>query len=293
MNSFIKKLSIGTAQFGLSYGVANNLGKIELSEASKILYLASDNGLESLDTAIAYGDSEEILGKIGVSGWRITTKLPCISEDCVDIDGWVKSSIEHSLRNLNVTHLHSVLLHHPQDIFGPCGIELVKSLETIKSQKMIGKIGISIYDPSELRDLFELYSFDVVQAPLNILDQRLVNSGWLGALKKMGVEVQVRSAFLQGLLLMPASLRPDKFSIWNEVWNTWDRWLLDSNIRPLEACLGYVNSIVGVDKIVIGVDGVKHLSEILGVDTGLLFKLPDWPKLADTRIINPATWGQI
>lgn len=293
MNSFIKKLSIGTAQFGLPYGVANNSGKIDLSESSVILSTALSRGVNGLDTAIAYGDSEEILGKIGVSCWQVTTKLPRIPENCVDVDRWVKRNIENSIRNLRVNRLHAVLLHHPQDFCGPHRFELAKSLNEVKSKNSIAKIGVSIYHPDQLEYLLKLHSIDVVQVPLNILDQRIVNSGWLKKLKKLGIEVQARSIFLQGLLLMPQAMRPAKFSSWNEVWDLWDDWLLNNDIKPIEACLKYINSIVDVDRIIIGVDSIRHLTEILNTNTDSVPKLPEWPKFSDLRIIDPTTWAQI
>jgi aryl-alcohol dehydrogenase-like predicted oxidoreductase len=293
MSEFFKKLSIGTAQFGMHYGVANNSGMVSVREASKILSTAFERGIQSLDTAILYGNSEAVLGEIGVGKWKITTKLPKIPNDCNDVGGWVKAEIQLSLARLKVTSLHAVLLHHPNDLLGLNGPKLISSLKSFKANGFIQNIGVSVYDPDEFTDLFRLHSFDVVQAPLNILDQRLINSGWLRRLQEAGVEIQVRSIFLQGLLLMYPDMRPAKFSKWSKLWHTWDCWLLERRFSPLEGCISFIRSVEGVDKVIVGVDDESHLKEILSLPSYSSGSLPCWPKKIDLRIINPASWSQI
>lgn len=293
MSEFFKKLSLGTAQFGMHYGVANSSGMVSVEEASKILSTAFDKGILNLDTAIAYGDSETVLGEIGVNKWEITTKIPILPKDCNDVGGWVNAQIQLSLARLKVTSLHAVLLHHPNDLLGLNGPKLIDSLKSLKANGLIQNIGVSVYDPDQFNDLFSLHSFDVVQAPLNILDQRLINSGWLRRFHEAGVEVQVRSVFLQGLLLMRPDMRPAKFSNWGELWRIWDDWLLERNFNPLEGCISFIKSVEGIDKVIVGVDSERHLKEILGIPSYPPGLFPCWPKKIDLRIINPTSWSQI
>ncbi|MGP1664729.1 MAG: aldo/keto reductase, partial [Rhodanobacter sp.] len=70
------KLALGTVQFGLPYGIANPGGQIGRDDAGQILALARESGIDTLDTAIAYGDSEACLGAVGTKGFRVITKLP-------------------------------------------------------------------------------------------------------------------------------------------------------------------------------------------------------------------------
>ena len=135
--------------------------------------------------------------------------------------------------------------------------------------------------------------FDLVQAPLNILDRRLVGSGWARRLREQGTEVHVRSAFLQGLLLMAADQRPEKFARWRTSWFEWTRWLGETGLTPLQACLGYALGVEEVDKVVVGVDSVKQLQEILVASHTVLPSLPNWPHPIDTDLINPGRWNQI
>lgn len=287
------KLALGTVQFGIHYGLANISGQITSIEAKQILQLAQDSGMNTLDTAIDYGNCEAIIGDFGLESWKVVTKLPFVPLDSKDLNGWVQDQVMESLKRLKQDCLYGVLLHRPQQLLSTRGSDLYAALLSLKTEGLAHKIGISIYDPSELQCLLDAYEFDLIQAPLNILDRRLVDSGWANRLKKAGVEVHTRSVFLQGLLLMPSKARPAKFNAWAPVWQVWDQWLAQMGLNPLEGCLSYANSIAHVDRIVIGVDSLAHLSEIIGANKRNLPRLPIFPPLQDERLINPATWSQL
>ena len=287
------KLALGTAQFGLSYGIANKSGRVGFDEAKRILRDAACKGIDMLDTAIAYGDSEQVLGKIGVADWHVVSKIPALPAECTDVASWVEQTVQGSIDRLGVGQLYAVLLHRPSELFEAHGKQLFDALKHVKERGYARKIGVSVYVPDELEPLFDHFSFDLVQAPLNILDRRLIESGWTQRLKLMSVELHTRSVFLQGLLLMPTSNRPAKFDRWQHIWREWERWLQELGISPLEACLRYVLSVDEVDRAVIGVDSVKHLCEILEVTGGVLPNLPRWQRPIDADLINPSRWNKI
>jgi aryl-alcohol dehydrogenase-like predicted oxidoreductase len=287
------RLALGTVQFGLKYGVANQVGRVQLEDVRNILQEAAARGVDTLDTAIAYGDSESALGQIGVSSWKIVTKLPSLPEGCSDVSGWVEAQIEGSLSRLGVSQLHGALLHRPDQLLGEHGKPLFEALQNLKAQGITRKIGVSVYGPEELDRLMGEMQFDLVQAPLNILDRRLVESGWARRLKEKGTEVHVRSAFLQGLLLMPPDQRPEKFARWRTIWAEWTRWLDETGLTPLQACLGYAMGVEDVDNVVVGVDNIKQLKEILVASHSLLPSLPNWLQPIDTDLINPGRWNQL
>lgn len=286
------KIALGTVQFGLDYGVANNAGRVSFEEAKKILGLAKKHGIDTLDTAIAYGDSEATLGRLGVRDCEIITKLPAMPDGYANVASWVEDQVAGSLDRLDVANLYGVLLHRPDQLLGERGVELYGALQQLKQRKFTQKIGVSIYGPAELQLLSQM-SFDVVQAPLNILDRSLVESGWAKRLRQQGTELHVRSTFLQGLLLMSPERRPEKFFRWAPLWSEWERWLESSGIPPLQACLGYVLGVAEVDKVVIGVDSAHHLQQILDASKRRLDSLPAWPDNIDEDLINPALWNQL
>jgi aryl-alcohol dehydrogenase-like predicted oxidoreductase len=155
----------------------------------------------------------------------------------------------------------------------------------------VTKIGVSIYEP-DILDQLSSYAFDLVQAPLSPFDQRLKTSGWLSRLSRLGVEIHTRSAFLQGLLLLPSSRRPPQFSVWSEAWTAWDRYLDEQQLSPLSACLGFVLSQAEVGRVVVGVDGLRQLDEILAAPTGPFAPLPDALSKLPPHLLNPANWSK-
>jgi len=287
------KLAIGTAQFGLDYGIANLTGRVASEEVRNILKAGYLAGINTLDTAIGYGDSESELGSIGVQDWDVVSKLPALPIECVDVNNWVRGQVRESLARLKIPKLSGLLLHRPEELLGERGPYLMAALRNTQEDGLVGKIGVSIYAPEELDRLFQLYKFDLVQAPLNIFDRRIIDSGWALQFKKNNVELHTRSAFLQGLLLMSPENRPKKFNRWLPIWEAWADWLSRSQFSALEACLSYPSSQNLVSKVVIGVDSVKQLQEILSSLRPMPIDLPSWPMLIDPTLINPSQWHKL
>ncbi|MDA7717822.1 aldo/keto reductase [Pseudomonadales bacterium] len=284
------KLALGTAQFGLNYGVANTLGKISHSSATEIIKYSRSTGIHILDTAISYGESEQCLGSIGVQDFNIVTKLPHLPDTISDIENWMMKEVSASISRLNIKSLYGLMLHRPDQLFGRHGAAIVASLKRLKDMGVIQKVGVSVYSPDEFKDLFLMHDFDLVQCPFNLIDRRLVSSGWLKKLKNSGVEVHVRSTFLQGLLLMPRNKIPQKFQAWSSLWDLWHVWLAKNAVSPIEACLAYVLSESNIDQIVVGVDSKEQLQQITGaIETTCLDAFPDISSL-DNGLINPSNW---
>lgn len=286
------KLALGAAQFGIDYGVANTQGKTEPEEVKRIFAVARSANIDTLDTAIAYGDSEQVIGQTGSQSWNIVTKLPPVPFG-YSAASWVREQLAGSLTRLGVQQVYGLLLHRPGQLLEDIGPELYGALKAVQSEGLVKKIGISIYQPATLETMLAQYAVDLVQAPLNILDRSLVESGWAKRLSDAGVEVHVRSVFLQGLLLMPASQRPAKFGPWTDIWAEWDRWLAQTGLTPLQACLRYVCGLDSIDRVVVGVDSAAQLDEVLSASEGILDSLPAFKPLQDDRLINPARWTQL
>ena len=291
--NYMSRLAIGTAQFGLPYGIANTVGQLTDLAGKKILQLAKDNSINMLDTAIAYGGSESSLGGMGVDAFNLVTKLPAIPNDCDDIDLWAREQLELSLGRLNVDSVYGLLLHCPEQLLMAGGDVLFNTLCDFKKKSLVQKIGVSIYSPEELDLLTRHYKFDLVQAPLNLVDRRLVVSGWLQRLKRDGVEIHVRSAFLQGLLLMSRRMIPLKFELWAEQWDNWHSWLLHNPATAVQACLNYPLSFPEVDRVILGADSSTQLLEI--IEASKIDPIIDFPDLycADEKLINPSNWTKL
>lgn len=284
------RFSLGTVKFGMSYGVGAMHSQVPTEIVKNIVEAAWLSGCRTIDTAINYGQSERLLGGIGVNKWKIYSKLPGMPELSGTIFDWAHNKIVNSLSNLKVKKLHGLLLHRPQDLFSHNGDDLYNALLRIKALGLVDKIGVSIYDPSELELITTNFTFDIVQAPLNIIDRRLLKSGWLSRLHKMGVEVHVRSVFLQGVLLMSPAERPEYFQQWNSLWEEWDKWLLVNNLSPLQACLGFLYDLKEIKRIVVGADTPGQFIQV--VDNLICAISPPELFLSnDLRLINPSLWS--
>jgi len=283
-------LALGTVQFGLQYGVANKTGQVSPTEAEAILSRAARSGIDTLDTAIAYGDSERRLGEIGVGQWRVVTKLPPLPPTIPNAQTWVEGSIRDSLERLRVARLAGLLLHRSLDLLGPQGDALYRAMLAAREQGKVEKIGVSIYDPEELVRLKSRFSFDLVQAPFNVIDRRLESSGWLDRLHDAGVEIHIRSIFLQGLLLMQPQSRPMRFMSWQNLWQDWQRWLERTNLTPLQACLGFALSQRKISRVVVGVDRDLQLKDILDSVSVVDVQPPESLINSDPQLINPLSW---
>ena len=278
----------------MPYGVANVTGRVLHEEAKKIIHIANSFGMDTLDTAIAYGDSESTLGQIGVSSWRVISKLPALPDGCDDVIEWAKKQTSESLNRLGINRLDGLLLHRPGQLLEQRGRLLLTALEELKSEGIVSKIGVSIYDPDELSPLFDIKTFDIIQSPLNILDRRLLKSGWASQLNNSGVEIHTRSAFLQGLLLMPSHERPEKFKRWDTLWQAWESWLSCTGLEPLEACTRFSLSVKEVDRVIVGTDSSAQLLQILSASEGRLDDLPDFGQSSDLDcLINPGLWNKL
>lgn len=287
------KLALGTVQFGMDYGVSNSSGHVSQSEVARILGAARRHGIDVLDTAAAYGTSESTLGKLGLEDWRVVTKLPPTEISIKEIEDWTIASVNQSLSNLCLPRLYAVLVHRPSQLLSKSGQILYKTLQELKRTGVMSKIGVSIYDPIELDLLFDKFEFDLVQVPLSIFDRRLISSGWMDALAKMGVEIHVRSVFLQGLLTMSKQDRPSKFGEWSGLWGKWDEWLDKSNLTAIEACIRFVLSQKLVDKVVVGVQSQLQLEEILRIVGCGVIDVPEDLQAYSDRLLNPALWKDL
>ena len=286
------KIALGTVQFGIPYGVANSSGQVEKLEAKQILDYAKNFGIDTIDTAISYGASEQCLGDIGVDDYQVITKLPEIPDDYENLNTWVQNHVKNSLNTLGVETLSGLLLHRPSQLLDADKKDLWSILLQLKSDRLVKKIGFSIYIPDELDKLWGSFKPDLVQAPYNILDRRLETSGWLERMHKENVEVHVRSIFLQGLLLMNKDSRPEKFNKWIALWNNWEKWLRENNSSPVQAAVSFALSDNRISRVVVGVDSLNQFKDIIAIANNI-GQFPESFHITDTRLLNPSEWSSL
>ena len=289
--SMKNKISLGTAQFGMNYGITNTSGKVGLSEIRKILNFAKQNGIESIDTASNYGDSEANLGLADTSSFKITTKLPELDlADKTKIKSNINQFINKSLTNLKRESLDSLLFHKPSQLLHEDGQIIWDFIQEQKDSGLIKKIGFSIYSPDEIDQLMVSFKPDIIQCPYNFFDRRMSELGYFKKLNELEIDIQVRSIFLQGLLLLNHDNLPEKFSKWKKLWIDYDAWIKSKNLDKMELLLNFVLSDNRINNVVIGIANFEQAEEII-LKSNNLFEIPKNKfSIDDIDLINPSRW---
>ena len=195
-----------------------------------------------------------------------------------------------SLKNLKIKRLEYLLLHNANSLISKNGDEIYKSIKSMKTNKLTNNIGISIYDFNILDKILKKFKFDLIQVPLNILDQRLVKTKWLKKLKEKNIKVHVRSIFLQGILLMNHNRLPKELKKLSKNWMIWENWLKENELNPLQACLSFVLSYRTLDGIVVGSNSANQLDQILKLKRiKSNFLLPNL-NIKNQKLIDPREW---
>ena len=283
-----RKIIIGTANFGMSYGIENK--KTSIVQIKKILDYSKKIGINTIDTAPGYLDAQKKLSKNNMKSWKVITKISSIPKKTKNIEAYVLKNFFTSLKTLNIKRINTVLVHDEQDVFDiNKGKKIFKALHYLKKKKFINRIGVSIYDPFKLFKIIGNYNIDVVQCPLNVFDRRLIYSGILKKLKINKIKLHLRSIFLQGLLLKEIKDLPKKF-LRNKDLNNFKNLILKNNLTNLEACLSALENI-DYEKIVIGVNNVEQLKEIVNCRNNILLKKIDL-NIKSKNIIDPRKWSK-
>lgn len=286
----MKKIILGTAQFGMDYGINNKKGKVPQTETFEILNNAVKFGIDTVDTAHSYGESERILGsfiRCYPDKLKVVSKLP----ECGH--GEVKTIFMDSLNKLNLSKIYGYLIHGFRNY--KKDKKIWQELKKLKIDRKVEKIGFSLYFPTEfeaiLQDGLEI---DMLQVPFSIFDQRF--KPYFSELKKRKIEIYVRSVFLQGLVFKKPEELDEQFLGIKDKLKQLHLISKETGIPLCGLCLGFAVADDDIDKIVIGVDSTQHFNEIMQT-SDFLSKLDNIiPRLSDLevndeQIILPFNWN--
>ncbi|UQZ36963.1 aldo/keto reductase [Paenibacillus sp. PK3_47] len=299
------KLMLGTAQLGGKYGIANIAGMPSFQKSCELIQYAAASGIRYLDTAPGYGDSERIIGNCLKrmelnSRPNIVTKLPSIQRLGLKTEEerkqFVYSSIASSQKYLQLCALDTCLLHDPGDMYYQSG-GILTILRELKEQKIIHKLGVSVYDLQDIELFLDFDCFDCIQLPVNLFDQRLIGNGMLETLSKKGIEVFARSIYLQGLLLMDAANLPEPLKLAKVPLESLSEYSLETGISIKELSFLFVRDLPGISRIIVGCETIGQLRDNLR-----LMELPPLNQermqeirhlFADVplKIIDPRMWS--
>ena len=294
------QLCLGTAQFGLAYGITNTAGQVSEAEVEQLLMQAQAAGIRYLDTAQAYGNAEMVLGsQLPASHcFKITGKLSAQPQPLFgarDADAWEQNFLA-SCQRLGVQGLDALLLHAPADLRKPGAHYLEAWLLSLRERGLVQRLGVSIYTADDLQGV-NPGLLDLVQLPLSLLDQRLLQDGTLARLRAAGTAVHARSLYLQGLLLTPA-----------EKWPPWVPPEVRAHQHALEAlaqekgcqlidlALGFARVQDNLEAVVIGVCSIHELAELC-MTWSATSHLPriEWGSWAlnDQIFLDPRRWPNL
>ena len=297
----ITLLSLGTVQLGMNYGIHNASGKPSLEAAFQILDAAMSAGINTLDTAAAYGNSEEVIGK-----WLKTVpaeKRPFIVTKAAKLDhssldalrADLRSRVESSKKALGLSQLPMLMLHNCEDYL--CDMENVRTVfEELKDSSDIRYSGISAYSYHDYGVLSES-GFDAVQIPVNIFDWGQIENGGLQKLKESGMMVFVRSVYLQGLVFQDPDTLPERMAFCKETLTKFRALCRKYQLSPACLALSYALSLPGVTSLVLGSETVEQvlqnaqlLSETVTLSPAQMAEIHENFVDTDPHILNPATW---
>ena len=295
------ELCLGTVQFGMKYGVNNQIGRQPTwQESFDMLTYAFENGINIIDTAAAYGEAETILGAYNrecgkLKDVKVISKLRpnVIDKTEKDIFGVVKGELEISLKRMELNKIDGYLLHTPEYIYNS---DIVEAMIRIKHEGMIDNIGVSIYDIKEGYAAIETGVIDYIQLPYSILDQRGIKSGFIEDAKAHGIKIYTRSAFLQGLFMMDKDEIPDHLKKSVPYLDTMNAIIEKYNVDKVAAIMSFVKYETNIDYLVFGVEKKEQLIQDMGkyeenIPQECIMELKEYIDNVDNSIIFPSLWS--
>jgi aryl-alcohol dehydrogenase-like predicted oxidoreductase len=269
------KIGLGTVQFGIDYGISNTNGVTNEIEVSNILELAKSRGVDTIDTAFLYGDSQKKLGKNDLSSFKVVSKFSTTNEDEFN------EQLTQTLNDLNLDKIYAFLSHNSSDVIS--NPKLWDLLNESKEKGVVSKIGFSLNTPEELELILKKGFFpDLIQIPYNYLDNRFEKQA--EKLKLKGCEIHSRSTFLQGIFFRDVETLP---SFYDEIKPIIKK--IQQSFNVSESLISFVKSQNFVDKIILGVENSNQLEMNLKVGK----KINELEKLGrpiSREILMPMFW---
>jgi aryl-alcohol dehydrogenase-like predicted oxidoreductase len=257
------KLVIGTANFYQKYGITNKY-KIFKTDLKKIIKFIINNKIIFLDTAQSYFGSERIIGDSKLKKFNLITKISFQKKDYTNINLSIKKKILSSLKKLRTKSIFGLLIHDSSILFSKKRAIILNELDNYKRKGLIQNIGISVYEPKEIKKIWSFWKPDIIQVPYNILDQRFEKTGWLKKFKMSGTKIFVRSCFLQGILI---SDDYNKLKIKSSLikLKQFKLWCRNNNLSRVESCINFIKNNKYIDFLVVGFFNYKQLQEIFKI----------------------------
>lgn len=262
------ELCLGTVQFGMDYGISGQK-QPSVEQAVKMLDYAVQNGINTIDTANAYGTAEDVVGTFWRKKtvpreklWIISKFRPNLLDDVQEEDYYavMKGNLSNTLERLGVDYLDTYLLHSARYVYSDA---IIDTLNRLKKEGYARKVGVSVYEVDEAKKCIERDNVDFMQLPYSVFDQRMKNGGLFDMAKKHPVSTQIhsRSAFIQGLILMEEEQVPDFLSKARPIVRKISELCSRYEISRIALAMNYVKQEESISHLVFGVDNISQLKE--------------------------------
>jgi aryl-alcohol dehydrogenase-like predicted oxidoreductase len=281
------ELALGSAQFGVDRGAFNP--RTPEREVRQVLETAAVSGLTLIDASPGWGDAERVLGRSWPfpSPFRVMTKTLRVAEGLDRLE----SRARRSLERLGLARAEALIVDCADDLLGPEGRPLWARLEKLKAEGLFRRLGVSARGADAPALIARRFRPDLIQLPCSLLDQGLVRDGTLATIAGLGVEVQIRSVFLNGLLFMPREQLPSALADAGPRLSRIRRLLAESGADPLQAALAFARSLPEVSVVIVGVGSAAELRAVLAAAHAPTPDL-DWSQLAldHAYALDPELW---
>ena len=260
------ELCLGTVQFGLDYGVFNTPKK-DPDYCIRCLDYATQNGINAIDTATAYGTAEEITGQflekhtVPREKLYISTKhLPNILDDCKPSEyvSEIRKNLQKSLDTLHTDYVDAYYFHSSRYAFQP---ELLEAIRVMQKEGLAKMVGVSVYYPDEAKACFANGNINCVQMPYSLFDHRMKEEGVFEAGKDAGFHMDVRTVFIKGLIRLKSEEVPEHLAKAKPILNRLDQLCEDTGYSRIDIALGYVKRESSVSHLVFGIRSLEQLKE--------------------------------
>lgn len=289
MHALVSKLGLGAAQLRLE-GAAGPRARAPEAEVAEILAVAARSGVSVLDAAVPMPHAESVIGQ-GLPRpcpFRVMIK----TARCDRGPDYVEAEARASLRRLGVEKADAIIVQACGDLFSPYGPGLWDKLQDLKDQGLFDKIGVSTLASDDPAGVARRFKPDLIQAPASLLDQRLLADGTLATIREMGIEVQLRSVFLQGILFLPLDRMPAPLKGAVSNLSRVRRMIAEGRSDPLQAALGFALSRPEASSVIVGVTTAAELSAVVAAAASPPPDL-DWERMAmdDPEALDGRHWA--
>ena len=284
----MSQIILGTANLNKKYGFLKK--SIRFSEFKKIIKNSNKNKVRYIDTSINYSGVHKILGKLNLNKIKVITKISIPTNNNINAKLWIKKIIKNIVRDLKTRSLYCVLIHNSNILLNNKYKKYILNLNELKKKGKIKKIGFSVYNLREAKILLKKYKFDILQVPLNIINQTFCDKNFLQNIRKKNIEIHARSIFLQGILLSKDLRKMKYFKRWRTFWKDYYNWLNKNRVSGLTACLSFINGVKNISGYVIGIENEKQFKQVLDCKIKKNLKFESFLSQKNKKLIDPSKW---